>query len=39
MSVTDPDGTEVMRMSKTVATPVRPATEPSGTPTPGQEQR
>jgi|HubBroStandDraft_3_1064219.scaffolds.fasta_scaffold00380_5 acyl dehydratase len=43
MSVTDPDGTEVMRMSKTVATPVRPAAEPSGTPNaapaPVQEQR
>src|ERR1700691_2410879 len=40
MWVTDPDGTEVMRMSKTVAPPVRPASEPSGTPnaapTPGQ---
>jgi acyl dehydratase len=35
MSVTDEDGAEVMRMSKTVATPVRPAGEtasPAGTP-------
>lgn len=43
MSVTDGQGTEVMRMSKTVATPVQPAAEPSGTgngtAAPGQEQR
>jgi acyl dehydratase len=43
MSVTDGQGTEVMRMSKTVATPVQPAAEPSGTgngtTAPGQEQR
>lgn len=43
MSVTDTQGTEVMRMSKTVATPVRPAAGPSGTRNgtraPGQEER
>jgi acyl dehydratase len=44
MSVTDADGTEVMRMAKTVATPVRPAADPaSGDTAPvttaAQEQR
>jgi acyl dehydratase len=41
MSVTNAEGAEVMRMSKTIATPVRPAAEPSdaATSAPGQEQR
>lgn len=32
MSITDEDGTEVMRMSKTVATPVRPVEEATAAP-------